>query len=255
MTLLLGKVQRRARRVWRRLTGREVVCNICGWRGERFTSDSWHPYTVCPHCRSEVRHRLLTAAFQHLPEFSLDRLCAGRRVLHFAPEVSVAEQLRRRAAVYHTADYEANRYPNQDFVLDMSAMPSIGDAAYDLVLACDVLEHVPADRAAMRELWRVLSPGGYAILTVPQKDNLAQSLEDPRVVTPEARLEHFGQQDHVRMYGADFTDRLQGAGFTVTPVDEHSFSARLARRHVLYPPVKSPHPLATNYRKVYFARK
>jgi hypothetical protein len=90
---------------------------------------------------------------------------------------------------------------------------------------------------------------------VPQKDHLERTFEDPSIRSPAERERQFGQSDHLRIYGDDFPNLLESAGFCVTSIDEHSFPADLAQRHVLYPPQRSPHPLATNFRKVFFARK
>jgi SAM-dependent methyltransferase len=49
---------------------------------------------------------------------------------------------------------------------DATAMP-FPDGSFDLVIAAEVLEHIPADQAAMHELARVLRPGGVAAVTVP----------------------------------------------------------------------------------------
>ena len=151
-----------------------------------------------------------------------------------------------------TADY---LNPRRDLQLDLSDMAEIQDGEFDLLIACDVLEHVADDRRAMREIFRVLSPGGYAILTVPQQDHLVRTFEDASIVSAGDRQRRYGQADHLRIYGDDFPDLLRAAGFEVTAIDEHSFSADLANRHVLAPPERSPHPLATNFRKVFFARK
>jgi SAM-dependent methyltransferase len=42
-----------------------------------------------------------------------------------------------------------------------------GDGAFDVVVALDVLEHIPDHEAAAREIARVLAPGGFVIVTVP----------------------------------------------------------------------------------------
>ena len=86
---------------------------------------------------------------------------------------------------------------------------------FDVILCSHVLEHVQDDRKAMRELYRVLKPGGWALLQVPLQTGREKTYEDPSIVTPEERLKHFGQKDHVRIYGADYKDRLASAGFTV----------------------------------------
>ena len=82
-----------------------------------------------------------------------------------------------------------------------------------------VLEHIPDDRKAMSELRRVLKPGGVAILQVPISANSATTIEDPEITDPDAREQAFGQFDHVRIYGQDYTTRLAEAGFQVDKVD------------------------------------
>jgi SAM-dependent methyltransferase len=173
-------------------------------------------------------------------------------VLHFAPERLIEQKLRRLAGEYLTADY---LNPRRDLQLDLADMTAIEASRFDLLIACDVLEHVADDRRAIREIHRVLRPDGYAILTVPQQDHLAQTFADASITSPADRERHFGQSDHLRIYGDDFPNLLQAAGFTVSAIDEHSFPADLGRRQILVPPQPSPHPLATNFRKVFFARK
>lgn len=246
-----------ASQVYYNLTGNEVECNICHYKANQLNSDVWHLYCICPNCSSTVRHRLLVAALQQLDEFSFGKLIDGKNVLHFAPEKKLAQLIRGRAGAYKTADFftEGYSYKNIDFNLDISAMTIIPDGAYDCVIACDVLEHVPNHLAAINEVYRVLKRGGYCILTVPQKDNLAVTIEDLSVTDPKKREEVFGQYDHLRIYGDDFTNMLTASGFSVTAVDEHFFAKETVQEFVLFPPVLSENPLATNYRKVFFGRK
>ena len=68
----------------------------------------------------------------------------------------------------------------------------------------------------MKELFRVLKPNGWAILQVPLEPNLDKTFEDPSITSPEERKRMFGQKDHVRLYGKDYKDRLQEAGFDVS---------------------------------------
>jgi ubiquinone/menaquinone biosynthesis C-methylase UbiE len=84
---------------------------------------------------------------------------------------------------------------------------------FDVILCSHVLEHIDDDRAALRELRRVLKPGGTVVLQHPIRD-VQQTLEDPSITSPEERLHHYGQADHVRMYGRDFVDRLAEASFS-----------------------------------------
>jgi len=185
-------------------------------------------------------------------DLSVAALLQDKRVLHFGPHPALASFVRGHAREYVTADLQEDPV---DLKLDMSNMPEVADAAFDVVVAFDVLEHVQEDRRALREVFRVLSPGGRAILTVPQKDELAATLEDPAVTEPEDRKRLFGQADHLRIYGHDFPRRLEEAGFAVRVVGEADFPPETVGRHVLAPPVISERPLATNRRHIFFGRK
>jgi ubiquinone/menaquinone biosynthesis C-methylase UbiE len=106
------------------------------------------------------------------------------------------------------------------------------DNSFDVVYCSHVLEHVPDDRKAMRELARVLKPTGWAILAVPIFNE--KTFEDPTITSPEERERVFRQSDHVRIYGRDFVDRLRESGFDVT-VDRFAsgFSDEMVRKHGL----------------------
>ena len=231
---------------------KEIQCNICKWEGRHFLSDSWHEHINCPRCRSEIRQRLFIAALQNIEKFSFREMVDGKEILHFAPENTVTSSIRRGSARYNTADYLRT---DCDFKLDMSHMSEVAGESYDVLIAFDVLEHIPDYQKALEEVHRVLRPGGWAIFTVPQKDNLAITYEDPSIVSPEDRTVHFGQWDHLRIFGDDFDSLVESKGFDVTAVNESMFSESTVRKHVLFPPVLSRHPLATNYRKVFFCRK
>lgn len=102
-----------------------------------------------------------------------------------------------------------------DFQWDITAIPQ-PDASFDVIYCSHVLEHVYEDRKAMSEFYRVLKPGGWAVLNVPITDEV--TFEDPSVTDPAERLRVFGQKDHVRRYGPDYVDRLREAGFQVETV-------------------------------------
>lgn len=231
---------------------KKVQCNICGWEGRRFLSDSWHKYINCPKCRSGIRHRLFIASLQNIEQLSFDIIFNNKKVLHFAPEDILTSNIQGRAAHYVTADYLRQ---DCDLKLDMSEMSEIKNESFDVIIAFDVLEHVPDYTKAIAEVHRVLTAEGIAILTVPQKDNLRTTYEDSNIISPEDRTKHFGQYDHLRIFGNDFSNVVEKKGFSVTVVDESIFSEPIRNKHVLFPPVLSNHPMATNYRKIFFCRK
>jgi len=215
-------------------------------------TDPWHENVICPACGSGVRHRLPFAAFQNLDELSFDRLIRGKRVLHFAPERILGRHFANLAGTYVTADFFHTEY---DLQLDMSNMFQVEDGSFDAVIAFDVLEHVPDYQKALEEVHRILCSGGFAIFTLPQKDHLAITFEDPTIVTEEGRLKHFGQVDHLRIFGDDFPATFERKGFSVSSIDESRFPEEMRSRYVLSPPVLSENPLATNFRKVFFGQK
>lgn len=249
--MLLQRVKGRIRGLSRRFP-RNVECNICGWWGRRLQSDAWHPYTVCWQCRSHVRHRLLVATWQRIERLRFEDLVDGKRILHFAPEDFMTRLLKPRAAGYRTTDFMRD---DVDEKLDLTDMPSVPTGSLDTLIAADVLEHVPDHVQGMREILRVLSPGGTAVLTVPQTDNLAKTHSDPSITDPLERERLFGQADHLRIFGDDVKELLESVGFRVRAISADDFPPDAVKRHVLFPPVLSSHPLATNHRRVYFAQK
>jgi SAM-dependent methyltransferase len=94
----------------------------------------------------------------------------------------------------------------------------LDDNRFDLVFCNHVLEHIPDDRKAMIEIYRVLKPGGTAILQIPLDASRQTTFEDPSVTDPAERARLFGQYDHVRVYGMDFFDRLRETGFRVQAI-------------------------------------
>lgn len=162
---------------------------------------------MCPVCGSLERHRLAVMYLRR----RRDLLRNLDRVLHIAPERPVARVLQDECSeAYVTADLDADGVMVQ---ADLTRIP-FDSESFDCLFCSHVLEHVPDDRRAMKELHRVLRPGGWALLQVPIRDGA--TFEDPTVEDPERRAELFGQPDHVRVYGHDFKDRLEAARFSVS---------------------------------------
>jgi SAM-dependent methyltransferase len=192
-------------------TGSRRECPCCGGRFRRFVPGGTRSRreATCPRCGSLERHRLLWLYLrERTPLFH-----APLRVLHVAPEPPIAKALAALPALdYVTADLNPARPMLQ---LDETAIP-YPDESFDAILCIHVLEHVPADRLAMRELHRVLRRGGFAVLQSPVRHRQAATYEDPTITTPAGRHAAFGQADHLRVYGKDYRERLAAAGFQVT---------------------------------------
>ncbi len=108
---------------------------------------------------------------------------------------------------------DLNERPNISVKMDLTATP-IRSAAFDAVICVHVLEEILDDRKAMRELYRVMKSGGWALISVPTRMEQL-TYEDPMIVTPDERQRAFGEVAHVRIYGHDLVDRLKECGFQV----------------------------------------
>jgi SAM-dependent methyltransferase len=189
--------------------GRAVECPCCGGRWRRFMPSWNRPNAICPGCAAQERHRALWLFLrERRPELFLDEMS----LLHFAPEPAFAQLFRARPNLaYTSADLSS---PDADEHFDITAIPH-PDGSFDSIICSHVLEHVEDDRAAIAELHRVLRPGGWAIVMVPSDPARETTYEDPSVVSEADRKREFWQEDHVRLYGRDFPDRLREAGFDV----------------------------------------
>lgn len=185
----------------------ERDCPICGFHGRFVAAGEIMRFeSGCPRCRSFERHRLFALAVQR-------NVISFRNadVLHFAPDLFASKFIDGDEPRSHvTCDVNPGR---ADIVLNIEQLDLESDR-FDRIVCSHVLEHVD-DRAALAELFRVLRPGGLAILMVPIIEGWAQSYEDPEITSEQKRVLHFGQRDHVRFYGSDFRDRVKAAGFSL----------------------------------------
>ncbi len=190
--------------------GEHAFCPLCHSHLSGFLTLNRPYHRWCPVCRSLQRHRLIWLL---LERFQLITPEQPQTMLHFAPEPGLA---RRFAQMPHLRYVTADLFdPSVMMRFDITTIP-FDDHAFDLILCSHVLEHVPNDRQAMRELYRVLKSGGIALIVVPIQGE--RTFEDATITDPLLRERYFGQFDHVRMYGTDIIQRLQQAGFYVQEI-------------------------------------
>ena len=173
------------------------------WTGSDF-DNFW-----CPFCRSHDRERHLKLYFDALDFW--DRF-KDAEILHIAPEKHISHAIVScKPKRYLKGDLEPAR--DDIYRIDVTDINE-PDEAFDIAICNHVLEHVPDDAKALSELFRILKPGGIAILQTPYATKLLESREsDPSVATEPQRLEYYGQEDHIRLYGIDLLDRIYEAGF------------------------------------------
>jgi len=168
---------------------------------------------VCPRCNSLDRDRLI---YLFLTQ-KTNLLSAPLTVFHVAPEGCIRAMISSLPNITYEAGMKYHQgfyYDKNTSILDISNL-DFEDETFDVIICNHVLEHIQDDLKAMGELYRILKPGGWAILQVPISKILENTFEDPEVKTPEEREKIFGQFDHVRIYGQDYVKRLENSGFIV----------------------------------------
>ena len=199
--------------------GRGVECPVCGARYRKFMPYGYvetRPNALCPRCLALERHRLLWLWIER----RTDMLSAAPEFLHIAPEVCLMRKFNKiyageKAGRYVTADLES---PLAKVKMDVQAIP-FPENSFDVIFCNHILEHVADDRLAMREMRRVMRPGGWGVMLSPVDDTRADTFEDDTITDPGERTRIFGQYDHRRIYGRDYAGRLRGAGFEVEKAD------------------------------------
>jgi SAM-dependent methyltransferase len=218
------------RLLYKKYEGRGFICNNCGAQYEKFVDDQpgtenrealqkhqviagYGENIICPNCMSTARERLVLAM---LNELNLQ----DKAVLHFSPEKNIHAFIKRYAAVT-TADLSPGFYRPIDAKIQKADATGLvfADHSFDLVIANHIMEHIPDDKKALAEIFRVLKPGGSAVLQVPYSEVIPATLENPAIDDPGMQSKLYGQKDHVRIYALDdYISRLQLVGFDVTKI-------------------------------------
>ncbi|MBC8205374.1 MAG: glycosyltransferase [FCB group bacterium] len=191
-----------------------VKCPCCGWESDKFQPAGLvpRPNALCPNCGLLERHRALWMFLQNRTGFFQDNL----KVLHFGPEEYFRKMFGSlKNLEYYNADIESDSAMMR---VDITKIP-FKDDSFDVILCYHVLEHVEDDRKALAELFRVLKPQGWAVLQSPVDWQREHTFEDPNITAAGERLKAFGQEDHVRIYGRDYLERIKLAGFKLELVN------------------------------------
>ena len=219
--------------------GNKVECPVCEKSFSKFLSYgsnvAHRENVLCPYDLTLERHRLMWLYLTRKTDFfSAESL----KVLHIAPEQCFLPHFKKQKNLdYTTADLVS---PIADIHFDLHDIP-LEDNQYDVVFCNHVMEHVDDPIRCMSELNRVMKPGGWAIMQVPQDMSRTETYEDKSITSPEEREKHFWQKDHVRLFGKDYSSYLEKAGFKVDEFDLNTeFDAtevvkfRLMQKEILY---------------------
>lgn len=189
--------------------GNKHQCNICSQKLSRFINLNNSDF-MCPSCGSLSRNRRLW----HI----LNKQDKKGNWLHFSPSRSLYRTLKKDSNInYHSSDFENEFLADYKFNITSIDQPN---NKFDVIICYHILEHIEKDSLAMKELYRVLKPDGRIYIQTPFKDG--DIYEDDTITTPEAREEHFGQNDHVRIYSVKgLANRLESNGFKVSEKHFH----------------------------------
>ncbi len=180
----------------------------------------------CPACDASDRERLY-ALYLDERFVALDQ-GQTHTLVDFAASPGLSAKLRAIPWLrYRTADLSR---PGVDDRVDIADLRVYRDASIDMFICSHILEHVPDDRKAMRELCRVLKPTGFGIVMVPLVVGVEKTHDDPTITDPGARWKYYAQGDHLRLYGRrDFVEGLEGAGFHVQQLGASHFGTERYR--------------------------
>jgi SAM-dependent methyltransferase len=196
--------------------GNTYSCNCCGKSFRKFkpkgTALATRDNAECPYCGSLERVRNLLFYVQNETGLLTDRL----RLLHFAPEWALLPVFKKAENLdYVTADINPNLADNK---VDIMNIP-FPDESFDCIICAHVLGHVPDEKKAIKELFRVLKPDGVALVLTLIRPDRPETFETGDADTPEKRLRYYSEPDLLRLHGADFDQRLKQGGFHVEVID------------------------------------
>jgi SAM-dependent methyltransferase len=227
--------------------GKRYECPVCHHHFRKLLPYGYvssRENALCPSCLALERHRQIWLFLQARTDF----FSRDAKMLHIAPEYCFIKRFGTMPNIdYYSADLES---PLARVKMDIQHIPFDADT-FDVIFCNHILEHVENDRLAMQELYRVLKPGGWGIVQSPVNLDRNKTYEDPAITSPEERLKHFGQKDHVREYGRDYADRLREAGFIVDEVSLNDYADTASiERYAL-----TPNPVAAADTIIYHIKK
>jgi len=206
-----------------RYRGNDVVCLVCDWHGKRFFSGR------CPSCDSLPRTRLISYLLKTL-SFDLNK----KKVLHVAPNVQEYTILKSK---YEMAVYDRiNLIPRKtiNLVQDLTKL-DLANEIYDFIINWHVMEHIPEDVKAIKEMYRVLKAGGELLLSVPIYPIGRELTFEDKDLPVSRYQEVHGHHDHYRSCGLDYYKRFESAGFRTTTIEVGNYNLPEINRYGLKP--------------------
>jgi len=186
---------------------KHFYCNLCNTESNFFINTSNNKRilynSICPNCSSRKRHRGLYEIYKlYLKKID------SPNILHFAPEPVFYNLF--KSYQYITSDLHLT---DVDIKLDIENIDYKSNS-FNMVLCNHVLEHVFNDIIALEEIYRILSPSGLAIITVPGNwhRNKTLSYKEP------------DSNGHYRDYGLEFFNILKKIFNKIEIIDLYNYN-------------------------------
>ena len=130
--------------------------------------------------------------------------------------------MKRNGITCTTADLRAGA----DLKIDIQET-GLPNQSFDMIFCNHVLEHVDDLWAALKEVYRIMKPGGNFICSFPMDPKVSLLDEDPDMETDKERIERFGQFDHKRVFGMQADQILTDAGFSVERIAGEDYPEKI----------------------------
>ncbi len=179
----------------------------------------------CPVCGSIERHRLMYLYLMNKTNIFKPPI---KKVLHTAPELILTEKLATNKYIEYISSDINPKKAGAKLKIDLTNI-DVADDTFDIIISSHVLEHIVDDKKALTEMYRILKPGGWALIIVPIIAE--KTFMIPDIKTDRDRFLFYGKEDHVRGYGLDFKEFLKDAGFKI---EVQNYSKDLSDAEIQY---------------------
>ncbi len=211
----------------------KIKCNICNFQTDyQFLSNDGRSNARCPKCGSLERHRGLIYYLKNTTDIVEHR----NEVLLQSPPKAVFDKLNQRTniVVYGVDPYETTY--GADYVMELEEL-TFGDDKFDYIISIHVLEHVLDDQKALNEIYRVLKPGGTALIMLPINEYLEKTIDQPDIInTLDLQKKYYKDEKHLRYYGKDIEEKIIESGLIIKNKDYlKQLSNKVRKTHRILP--------------------
>jgi SAM-dependent methyltransferase len=209
------------------------ICAVCGSFGSFVREHRTIRETYrCLYCRASLRERLQAQAILRrfgvgetsIVDLTLTARFRSRRILELGTAGPFRQLLCRLPEYRQSDSFDAAHRPGAAEDVRHESLESMAwsDGSFDLVITCDMLEHVRDPNKALAEIARILAPNGFHIFTVPlqrpMKTKSVRRVDTSGPTDVPVLPEHYhgdgkgGRSLVYTDFGADLLDMIRATG-------------------------------------------